>query len=265
MISKNSAIHTYIREGGIPEGGIPMINKNSAIPLYDQLINILIDEIKEELNPNEKMLSERAICKKYDVSRTTTRLALQELENMGHIYRRPGKGTFVAELNHKKQNLMDNYSFTDQMHELGRNPKTKVISFETVNANRYIAGRMGLDLGENVYRLERLRLADGIPMMFETSYVPVNGFPKLTEDHISKKPLYEIFREDYNESIKIADEEFSAGLVNANEAKLLKLKEGDPCLKLKRTSYNKRNKVIELTLSTARSDQFVYKTRHNVE
>lgn len=106
-----------------------MINKNSSVPLYDQLVDILVNEINTKLKTNEKMMSEREICQKYDVSRTTVRLALSELENMGYIYKRHGKGTFVAALSQGKQNLMDNYSFTDQMRESGKAPQTKVLFF----------------------------------------------------------------------------------------------------------------------------------------
>ena len=239
-----------------------MINKNSSVPLYDQLVDILVNEINTKLKTNEKMMSEREICQKYDVSRTTVRLALSELENMGYIYKRHGKGTFVAALSQGKQNLMDNYSFTDQMRESGKAPQTKVLFFKIVLSNQYISDKMGVDLGTEVYRLKRLRLADGIPMMVETSYIPVKEFQGLEESRIAKKPLYEIFKEDYNELVKVADEEFSVSLLTDKEALLLESEDDGACLRLKRTSYNKANIVIEFTLSTARSDQFVYKVRH---
>lgn len=76
------------------------------------------------------------------------------------------------------------------------------------------------------------------------------------------KPLYEIFREDYGEIIKVADEEFSAGIISDKEAKLLEVPGDSPCLKLLRTTYNDDNIVIEFTLSVARSDKFVYRVRH---
>lgn len=69
-----------------------MLKKNSATPLYSQLVSALIDYIKTNLSIDEKMLSEREICEKYDVSRTTVRAALNELEEMGFVYRHHGKG-----------------------------------------------------------------------------------------------------------------------------------------------------------------------------
>jgi GntR family transcriptional regulator len=240
-----------------------MINKNSPVPLYNQLVDILITQITEKLKPNDKMMSEREICQTFDVSRTTVRLALAELENMGYIYKRHGMGTFVSGSIKERKNLMDNYSFTDHMRQLNKEPKTIVVTFDIESINQLIAKRMGLKEGDEVYRLKRIRLADNEPMMFEISYIPVFLFPSLTEENVSSKPLYEIFREDYNQKVKIADEEFSASIVTDDEAEMLNVDFSAACLRIHRTSYNKNNAVIEYTISVARSDQFVYKVRHS--
>lgn len=239
-----------------------MINKNSAIPLYDQLVNLLVKEIEENLRPNDKMLSEREICQVYDVSRTTVRLALTELENMGYIYKQPGKGSFVASLNRDKQNLMDYYSFTEQMKQQGKEPQTKIIDFQKVYVNEYICGKLNVGPTDLVYKLKRLRLADGFPMMVEYTYIPVSDFPELTLDKLNEKPLYNVFNEDYHKIIKLAEEEFSASLVTEKEAAMLDVPIQSACLKLKRVAYDRTNKVVEFTISTARSDQFNYKVKH---
>ena len=84
----------------------------------------------------------------------------------------------------------------------------------------------------------------------------------MTKEKVIEKPLYEIFKEDYGEIIKVADEEFSAGIISDQEAELLDVPLDSACLKLLRTTYNDDNIVIEFTLSVARSDKFVYKIRH---
>ena len=239
-----------------------MINRNDKRPIYYQLLEILRSKIENEMTPNDKMLSERGICEQYGVSRTTVRLAMAELEHMGYIYKRHGKGTFVAALNKNSQNLMDSYSFTDHMKEQGKNPSTKVLSFETLESTNYFAENLGISPGEKMIKITRLRLADELPMMLERTYLPMKSFSGLTEDMVTKKPLYEIFRENYSEIIKVADEEFSAGLLSDREAQLLEVPVDSACLKLLRTTYNNDNRVIEFTLSVARSDKFVYKVRH---
>lgn len=239
-----------------------MINRNDKRPIYDQLVEILRNKIENEMEPNDRMLSERKICDEYGVSRTTVRLAMADLEHMGYIYKRHGKGTFVAALNQNSQNLMDSYSFTDHMKAQGKNPSTKVLSFEIVESTKYFSEKLGINPGERIIKIMRLRLADNIPMMLERTYLPMREFAGLTQEKVIQKPLYEIFREDYGEIIKVADEEFSAGIVSDKEAELLEVPIDSACLKLLRTTYNDNNIVIEFTLSVARSDKFVYKIRH---
>ncbi|MFB6468482.1 GntR family transcriptional regulator [Cytobacillus sp. Hz8] len=240
-----------------------MLNTAGKVPLYYQLVDVLGKQIKENMKPHDKMLSEREISTKYNVSRTTVRLAMAELEKMGYIYKRHGKGTFVAMLAENKQNLMESYSFTDHMIKIGKVPKTKVLSFEVIKVNEYLAKHLGLSVGENSIKIIRLRLADDIPMMVETSYLPYGKFSTLTEELVNEKPLYVIFKEDYSQVIKAADEEFSASIVPTKEAHLLQVPANSPCLKLVRTTYGLTNQVIEFTLSIARSDQFIYRIRHN--
>lgn len=56
------------------------IDKESKIPLYIQLMNIIIYKIEHFMHEDDQLDSEREICQKYDVSRTTVRQALDELE-----------------------------------------------------------------------------------------------------------------------------------------------------------------------------------------
>ena len=68
-------------------------------PLYQQVISDLEKKIKTEMKPNDRLPSERQLLKEYGVSRNTIRLALNDLEERGVIYRLHGKGTFVACVN----------------------------------------------------------------------------------------------------------------------------------------------------------------------
>lgn len=238
------------------------MSKKRKQPLYDQLVELLKEQIETELEPHTMLPSERELVDKYGLSRTTVRLALQELEKMGYIYRQHGKGTFVSAMNQQATNLSGSYSFTEQMRSLGKQPETKILAYHIIEANKFFAEHLGVNLGEKLIKLKRLRLADGMPMMVERSYLPYRKFMQLTEAELEEKPLYELFSEDYNETIKLADEEFYASIVRENDATLLDIHAGAPCLNLIRTTYNLDNEIIEFTLSVARSDQFRYKIRH---
>lgn len=241
---------------------MPRLDKKNSAPLYDQLVIQLISYIEENLVSGDKLLSEREICNLYSVSRTTVRQALSELEKMGYIYKHQGKGTFVSTLRDKRSDLTDSYSFSDHMRELGHSPKTEILSFERVAANYLIAEQMQLQPGEEVFRFHRLRSADGIAMMYETTHVPVYQFSDMDIDLLNSMPLYRLFAGHYDVHIKYADEEFSASLMSEREARLLNSHTNAPCLRIVRICYQANGSIIEYTTSVARADQFVYRVRH---
>lgn len=231
-------------------------------PLYLQLVDELEVMIRERMSPNDKLFSERELTQVYGVSRITVRLALQELEKRGLVYKKHGKGTYVSESSEVAVDLAQAYSFTEQMRRLGKVPQTTILSFEQVKATDFIAQHLQLNPGEEVFEVERLRLADGLAMMLERTYVPSLLFPDLTAEKLKKKPLYEIFAEDYGHSIRLAEEEFYASIALDNEAKVLGIPSNSPVLHLLRKTYNDKNRMIEFTFSIARADQFRYKISH---
>ncbi|HFU4451783.1 TPA: GntR family transcriptional regulator [Streptococcus suis] len=231
-------------------------------PLYLQLVDTLEIMIRDNMEPNEKLFSERELTQVYGVSRITVRLALQELEKRGLVYKKHGKGTYVSEISNSAVDLSQAYSFTEQMRRIGKIPSAKILSFSTISVTDFIARQLHVSLGDQVFELERLRLADGIPMMLERTYVPVEIFPQLSKERLEELPLYEIFFEDYGQQIRLAEEEFYASIALDNEATLLRIPNSSPVLHLIRKTYNDRNRLIEFTFSIARGDQFRYKVSH---
>ncbi|MBO0477768.1 GntR family transcriptional regulator [Vagococcus sp. DIV0080] len=230
--------------------------------LYGQLVDTIRESIETELKPHDLLPSERELSEIYGVSRTTVRLAMQELENLGYIYKKHGKGTFVSSISDSIMNLTGAYSFTEQMLALGKEPKTIILDFSVVESNKYFSENLGIHKGSKMIKVKRLRLADDEPMMLERSYLPFKRFESLTSERLEQKPMYDIFLDDYNERIKCAEEEFYASLVNSKDASFLKIPEGSASLNLIRKTFNQDNEVIEYTLSVARADQFRYKVLH---
>jgi GntR family transcriptional regulator len=235
---------------------------NDGRPLYNQLVDILKVKIENEMQVNDRLPSERELSSQYDLSRTTVRIALNELELMGYVHRQHGKGTFVSNVVKGQTDLGGTYSFTEQMKSLGKVPETKILSFKTMKANQFVAEGLGIDVDTEIIKIKRLRLADDEPMMLERTYLPLSKFPTLDAEALQKAPMYDVFRKDYNQVVKVADEVLSVGIMTANDARLLSFYEGAPVLKLKRTTYNNKNEIIEYTLSVARGDKFTYHLRH---
>lgn len=227
------------------------------MPLYLQLMDIIVDMIEEgNLKEDVQLPSERELCEVYDISRSTVRQAIQELEKEGYIYRLHGKGTFISPKMFK-QNLLKFYSFTEEMKKLGKIPSSMVLDFDIINTNEKLAKKMGLNIGDKVYIFTRLRLADNEPMMLETSYVPCYRFPGLTKELLEENPMYDIFSKIYDVSITSAEEIFQTVVTRDNEAKLLRYSFSLPSMMIERTTYEMKN-VVEYTKSVARGDRFKY-------
>ena len=233
------------------------MDKKPKIPLYLQLMEDLIKKMGSgNFRENEKLPSERELCEIYDMSRITVRQALQELEREGYIFKLHGKGTFVAPKS-INQNLVKLYSFTEEMKKMGKTPATEVLSFKQITVDEHLASKMEVDPYEEAFQVVRLRLADNEALLYETSYLPKKIFPKLKEENLNKRPMYDIFYQDYQVSVTRAMERFSATSVGEMEANHLNMQVNQPAMLIKRHAYH-QDQLIEYTVSVARGDKFDY-------
>lgn len=233
------------------------IDKDSNIPLYVQLIDIILDEIENNLEEGAQLDSEREICEKYNISRTTVRQALDELERKNYICKIQGKGNFVSE-KRMNQDLVKFYSFTDEMKKIGKIPSSRIINFEIIQVTDKISKKLRITRNDLAYKITRIRLADNIPMMYELTYLPYDRFLGLTKEILAKDSMYDVFKEKYNAKISYAEEVLEPVLVNRLESIYLEIKEGNPGLKISRTTFEDE-RVIEYTIGIARGDKFQYR------
>ncbi|WP_062110675.1 GntR family transcriptional regulator [Bacillus niameyensis] len=234
-----------------------MIEKDNRLPLYYQLMDMIVEKIESgELKEHDKLPSERELCEMHNVSRTTVRQTMLELEKENYIYKQHGKGTFVSPkvIN---QSLVKFYSFTEEMEKINKTPSTKVLAFENIKCDSKIAKKMTLLEGESLYKITRLRFADDEPMMYETSYLPKKRFPDLTASKLEKTPMYTLFRDLYQVRITRANERFRAVPTSRMEADLLHIHKDEPSLLIERITYE-QDHVIEYTATIARGDKFTY-------
>src|SRR5512139_1833863 len=128
-----------------------LIDFNSRIPYYIQLIDILKEKVQQsEWIPGSQIPGEQDLCEHYQVSRTVVRQALRELEYEGVITRQKGKGTFIS-LPKISEGLVQKLTgFYQDMVEHGLKPVTKVLYHGVGPANDKVARYLGLEPGEKV-------------------------------------------------------------------------------------------------------------------
>ena len=120
--------------------------------------------------PGARLPSEAELAEQLAVSRPTLREALRLLEERGLIYRRHGRGTFVRERPIQKE-LNRNFGITSMIRAAGYTPSAREGRVEMAQASAEIAEHLGLAVGDPVWRIQRVRLADQRPVVFSTDSV----------------------------------------------------------------------------------------------
>jgi GntR family transcriptional regulator len=229
---------------------------DSPLPYYQQLYTILREEIVNgRWKPGEMMPSETELIEIFDVSRITIRQALEKLVEDGLIYRRRGKGTFVAKPS-IEQGLNRIISFTEDMRRRGLEPGTQVISASIVPASDEIAGRLNIREGEELARFERLRLADGDPMSVEVSHLVLRYCPGILAHDYAQRPLREELEKSYGIYLVQARQVIRAVAAKPAMAALLSIETRAPLFYIERISYSQRDLPIEFLQLYHRGDRY---------
>jgi GntR family transcriptional regulator len=234
-----------------------MVDKTSPLPIYYQLeqeIKALIEN--GDLSPGDVVPSERELSEKYEISRMTVRQAINNLVNDGFLIRKQGIGTFVAKQK-VEQKLKGLTSFSEDMRSRGMVPSTQVLEFQIVSPNKVISEGLALPNGSPVYEIKRIRLADGIPMAFEISYLSVERIPGLTRE-VVEGSLYHYVENDLHFKIHYANQVLEASIAREMESKVLSIQEGMPVLLMKRTTYLEDGRPLEVVKSVYPGDRYKF-------
>lgn len=231
------------------------IDFQSKVPLYFQLKEQIKQKILSgEYEEGDLIPSEREFSISYELSSTTIRRALNDLVQENFLERKAGKGTFVRRKK-VKRDLRKVLGFTKNMTEMGLTPSTKVLSKKIVAANAFARQRLGLDKGEKVVRLERLRLADDVPMMLETRYIRTDLCPGIEKEELSSS-LWRVFEDKYGLKPNRHSQGMMIATVSGHSAALLTLNDNSLTFMIKGITYVQNNQPIECEESLYRSDQY---------
>ncbi|CCW19254.1 Predicted transcriptional regulator of N-Acetylglucosamine utilization, GntR family [Sphingobium indicum BiD32] len=149
---------------------IGQLREDLRIPLYLQLQQLVRQAIETRLLVQDDMIpAERDLAVEYGVSRITVRKAIDGLAQEGLVVRRRGAGTFVAARVEKSFSKLS--SFSEDMIARGRRPSSKWLAKSEGLVTPEESLSLGLSPGTQVYRFQRMRFADDVPMAIEYSTI----------------------------------------------------------------------------------------------
>ncbi|HED2446702.1 GntR family transcriptional regulator [Citrobacter freundii] len=236
-------------------------SEDSTTSMYSQLASFVRHQIKLGVfKTNDRMVTENELCDILKISRTTVRLAMNELLEEGLLVRQRGKGSFIADrkINRKLNTL---YNFTDSMREQGITPRSEVLLASVIDADDMVANKLGLPSTQRrIFMLKRVRYGDETPLLLETTCIPYNLCQGIEQYNFETNSLYDILKNQFGMDIVHATENIEAIIISKASAQYLqcdnKVMAG---YRIERVSYLDTGYVFEYTTSITRADKCTFR------
>jgi len=237
------------------------IDPTSYKPLYLQISEILRSKIKDgAFAAGDLLPSENDLVVEYSVSRNTAQRAIEDLVRDGLAIRIQGKGTFVPK-SIVEFGLHRLTSFSEEMRFKGLTPSAKVLRFETIRADAFIAKMLEVENDAKVYRLNRVRYGDENPMAYQQSFLPAYLCEGLDQFDFSQESLFQVLEVQYHLRISWQKQYIKPCIARQTEADPLEINVGNPLLYLEGVAYLERDIPIEYKKIYYRSDLYDFSMR----
>ena len=223
-------------------------------PLHQQIADVLRQQIAAGVfRPGDPLPSEHALMQQFGVSRGTIRQARAALRADGSIGGSQGRKLFVRSVP-LTQPLGELVSFTSWVRSLGKEPEGSVVSFEQHRACPVAAVALGLEEGGPVWRLERVRSADGEPLLIERTVFPAAIGALLEQVDLGEHSVYEQLA---LRGVTVASARHLLDAVNAApaDARLLGIAVGSALLRVQRHAFDPDGRPVEWSDDRYRGDR----------
>lgn len=213
-----------------------MVDKYKPVPLYVQLKDLMIRNIKEGIwEVDTQIPTEKELMKEYDIGRATVRKAISILANEGYIYMKRGIGTFVA----RKQPTLGFeplISLTASLEARGIEADNKVVDKKIIKPSKSLLSSLKWDKSSECYYLKRIRCIKEKPLAIEESYFS-DKFKGINKKFDLTHSLAKIILEELKITIKKVEQIIIPRMPTKEEQKELNISEDTQVLNIERWIY----------------------------
>ncbi|HEX4708994.1 MAG TPA: GntR family transcriptional regulator [Phenylobacterium sp.] len=228
--------------------------ESGAGPLYVQLEQTIRAAIETGiLKPGDTIPPERDLAKMLAISRVTVRRALRALATAGIVEQRRGAGTRIAGQladRAKHEALPHIPSFSEELRNRGHVANSRWLRRTKGIVSPREALGLSLSPGSGVFRLERVRSRDGIPLAIETATIPAD---LLLKAEAVEESLYEAL--GAHRPVRVL-QRIRAVVPSSEQAARLELAAPAACLLVDRRGFSSSGRVVEFTRSCIRGDAY---------
>lgn len=197
-----------------------MIDRSKHVPLYIQLKEEIVENIKKEVwHISDKLPTEKEFMEKYGLGRATVRQALAMLVNEGYLFKKQGVGTFVSS-KHSGFAFEPFISLEYSLKARGINSTNIIEKKEFLKVDGDLLRELKWVDRRRCFYLKRIRYADGLALAIEKSY----------------------FNDEFNEVVKFKDCTASIGKILVGNFNISKVEQ----LIVTRSSNDEERKKLQL-------------------
>ena len=236
-----------------------MLERNSSVSMYAQIVDMLKEEIFRKKIPADGCLgTQKDLADKYGVSLITIRKALQLLEEQGIVVIKQGKGTFVSRnLLANRHNFFSNY--VDVTYgEDNSEQNTKISKFGEIDTPPHLSSHLAALLGPRCVFTERVYTFNGRVSGRNRSYIPVKYGRQLDFGSIKAKSTYELYVENFGTEMGKGFQRITAIAAEGELSSLFGIPQGTPMNFIERETYSVSGEFLELMEMVSEYSQYEY-------
>ncbi|MBK5305450.1 MAG: GntR family transcriptional regulator [Frankiaceae bacterium] len=227
-------------------------------PYYVQVADHLRGEITSgRWTPGELIPSEAGLCDAFGVSRTAIRQALGALVAEGLLHKEKGRGTFVSRP-HVSLAVQETRGFFDEMADLGRRVDTTILLQDKAVIPPALAPELGVSMGSDVVRLQRIRAVGDENFIFVTTYLPLPRFAEILELNLEYVSLYAVLNEKFGVEARTGRRRIEAVRAVDPIARHLRVPTGSPLLRVTAVNVDRTGAPFEVFEGYYRGDRTAF-------
>lgn len=231
---------------------LAVLDRDDPLPLWAQLYRDLVQRL--ELGDFDGGFpGELALAVDYAVSRQTVREATRRLRADGLVLAGRGRPSTVAPRD-IEQPLGALYSLFAAVEAAGMTQRSIVRRLETTTSQE-AAGHLQLPVDTELLYLERLRLADGIPLAWDRVWLPAGVAGELRSVDFTHTALYTELDRRCGIRLSGGREQLRAVIPTGVQRRLLKLDPAVAAFAIDRVGYVD-DKPLEFRRTLVRGDRF---------
>lgn len=221
-----------------------VINRDSHQKLYLQLYEILKGRMESgEWAVDSQIPTEDDLCKLFDVSKATVRLAISELVRNGYLRRQQGKGTFVCK-RVIPEGLSMFTSFKELMLDAGVVFSTKVLVQTVTMPTDELSLKLDIPDDKHLIYIKRIRIVDDEPILLQETFIPHHLCPSLLEEDLERESLLELLEKKYGITITKVQDYIELESLTPEEARPLGLPDGSCALLMEQLFYSGESQIM---------------------